>query len=337
MAEAPELVETDEIVEVILEEHPTYPRAKGLPRFASRTGVKTRRFIRPLAEVRKKVPVEVHNDAVVAGLIELGVTASERALANAGVQAHQIRTFITIHATGHMHPSLADHVGERIGLPADVVTIPMTELACAGGAHALALASKLARPTEPVLVMGAEVLSAAFQLEADIDVEHMGFKILFGDGGAATVVTAERPAGPSFAITDSWQYRHPNSLDFYRSRHDQYGIHFDSTKAALDAVGHVVPKIPWLRDNDAWDPQFGIIHPGSKLILEKVVEHRGCSEDAMRYSTAALKHGGNWGAPTLFHVFHHAFDNPPPAGADGVAMSFGPGFRIEASLLRYLP
>ncbi|MFG2212799.1 PhlD [Streptomyces sp. NPDC048638] len=276
----------------------------------------------------------MHNDAAVAGVLDLVLQASRRAMENACVRPEDIATFVTIHATGHEHPSLADHAAEPLGLRSDVAIVPMTELACAGGAHALALAARLARPGEPVLVGGGEVLSSSFQLQRDVEVGHMGFKFLFGDGGTAAVVTAERPAGPCLEILDSWQYRLPGSLDFYRSRADRWGIHFDSTPEALAAVGKVVPEIPWLDDD--WDPQFGIVHPGSKLILDEVTAHGGAPYDALRYSRNELENSGNYGGPTLLGVAARAFDDPPPSGADGVAMSFGPGFRLETSRLRYL-
>jgi predicted naringenin-chalcone synthase len=332
---APYEVTTEDIVSNILGAHPGYSRRKGLPRFAANTGVETRRFVRPLSEVATSAPYEVHNEAAVAGVIGLSAEAARNALDNAGIKPHEIGTYIHFHVTGQTVPGAADYVADELGLRPDVVVIPMTELACAGGANALALAAKHAQPGAPVLIAGAEVLSSAYQLHNDLEVQHMAYKVLFGDGGAAAVVTHERrPGAPCMEILDSWQYRLPGSLHFYKGRFDHLGIHFDSTKEALEAVGLVVPRLPWI--GTEWNPTFGIVHPGSRQILETVAEHGGIPKDGLRYSFEALRTHGNCGGPMVLKVLQRAFEDPPPAGTPGLLMAFGPGFRLEASRVRWL-
>jgi predicted naringenin-chalcone synthase len=331
---APYEYENAEVVEAVAQALQYEPsRQTGLGRFAARTGVKTRQFSRPLAEVCATAPYEVHNEHSVKSVVSLTTEAARTAMTNSRVQPHEVATYIHIHATGRTSPSVADMTIEALGLDPTVQVIPMTELACAGGANALALANRLAEPGRAVLVAGAEDLSSSFQLHQDHKPGHHAFRFLFGDGGAAAVVTADRPNGPCLEILDSHRYLLPGSLHLFRGRWDHLGTHFDSEKEGLAAVGTVVRTLPW----KSWEPEFGIVHPGSKLILESATEAGAASEHAMRYSERVLSGSGNCGGPTVLTVAAEAFESPPPPDAPGTLLSFGPGFRLEASRLRWCP
>jgi len=334
IAEAPHEYENEEVVDAVVRGLKYDPsRREGLVRFAANTGVKTRRFSRSLPEVCETAHYEVHNDASVNAVVDLTIEAGQKAMANAGVHPHEVAVYIHIHATGRTAPSGADKTIKPLGLSPHVQVIPMTELACAGGANALALANRLAEPGKPVLVAGAEDLSSSFQLHKDHKPGHFAFKFLFGDGGAAAVVTADRPGGPCLEILDSDRYLLPESLSLFRGRFDHLGPHFDSEKGIKEAVGKVVRKLPWL---DSWKPEFGVVHPGSRPILDWVIEAGGSSDHANRYSVDVLSRRGNCGGPTVFMVAAKAFDDPPPADAPGTLLAFGPGFRLEASRVRWL-
>ncbi|MEU1132971.1 PhlD [Streptomyces sp. NPDC005900] len=328
-SEAAYEVTTAEIAEDIERTHAGHKQLAAFLRLAGTVGVHTRRFVRPLAEVARAETFRQRNDATYASVCDLGQRAARQALTRAGIVPRDIGTLITFHATGLAIPGLDTYLVNTLGLRPTVQRIPMSQLACAGGAHALGLAAQFARPGSPVLVVGAEALSAVYQADDDT-LPAMIYKLLFGDGGAAAVVSSEPLAEPGLHIEDSWSYVHPQSEHYYRLRADGAGYHFDSTKDAVDAVTQVLPQLRWLHQ-PSWQPEFGVVHPGSLKILKLVAAGGGCSEKALRHSISSLREDGNTGGPAVLRVLERVHADPPPRGSTGLLFGVGPGFCAAAS------
>ena len=117
-------------------------------------------------------------------LIDLSVTASEQALEKAGLQATDIDMVICATLGGdYRTPSLACAVAEQIKTKCPAFDI---NAACTGFVYALDMASnyiKLGKATN-ILIICAEMMSV------QTDWNDRNTCILFGDGAAASVVTA---------------------------------------------------------------------------------------------------------------------------------------------------
>ncbi|WP_432137237.1 PhlD [Streptomyces sp. bgisy154] len=339
IADADYKVTTHEIVEAIRKAYPGHPRMAAIQRIANNIGVESRRFTRPLEEVTRTESFGPRNARAYADVCRLAEAAARRALTAAGLTPADISTIITFHATGLAIPGLDVHLVNALEMPQTVRRVPMTQLACAGGAQALGLAAQLARPGQPVLVAGAEALSTVYQ-HSDAELADMIYKLLFGDGGAAAVVSAEPLKEPGLYIEDTWTYLHRDqaggSTHYYKLRADCTGYHFDSTPAAVNAVAQVAPEIPWIHHED-WAPEHALIHPGSSKILDLVVQADVCSEKAIRHSRTVLEVDGNTGGPTVLRILERVHDDPPSAGSLGILFGVGPGFCASASLTRWTP
>ncbi|MEU3713731.1 hypothetical protein [Streptomyces catenulae] len=332
-ADAEYIVTNREIIDQI---DPEGKRKPALTRFAAATGVEQRRYHRRLSEVAHTTPFEESNDPAVEGVIDLATRAAQSALDNAGLAPERVARIVTAHVTGQMvTPGLDAHLINALGLRPTVRCTPMTELACAGGAHALGLAADLVQPNRPVLFSSGEVLTSAWQNSNDRP-QDAAFKLLFGDGGGAAVLShpSDSLMGVGAAIEESWEYMLPNSLRYYYGYNDTKGMNFTSEKESLKGVGDVVPEMPWMGDD--WNPEFGVLHPGSALILDKMVEAGAVSEETTRHSRAVLAEYGNTGGPTALRVLERWHREPPRRGAEGLLFGVGPGFRACASRLRWI-
>lgn len=333
IADAAYDVTTDQITDDIKRMHPGHPQMASIMRIAKTVGVARRRFVRPLEEVSRTEGFQERNERTFAEVCNLGERAARQALDQAGIRPSDIGTLITFHATGLAIPGLDVHLVHALGLPPTVRRIPMTQLACAGGAHALGLAAALVRPGHHVLVAGAEALSTVYQ-HADATLPAMIYKMLFGDGGAAAVVSAEPLRQPGLFIEDTWTYLHSDegrdTVHYYKLRADSAGYHFDSTRDAIKAVSKVLPLLPWGQE-ERWEPGFAVIHPGSPKILDLVVEAGACSEKALRHSRTSLEEDGNTGGPAVLRILDRTHDDPPPGGAQGLLFGVGPGFSAAAA------
>lgn len=328
---SPHTVTTEQVVARLHADQPDHPRPHTIDRYADRIGVRTRSYAAPLAEVATPGALAPRNAAAYAHVREMGARAARRVLAEHELGPADVDAVVTSHSTGLSIPGLDVHLVEDLGLSPRVARVPMTQLGCAGGAQALVQAARLvAAGRRRVLVVVSETLSTVYQ-NADHGISGVIYKLLFSDAAAACLVTAD-PLGPGPVVEDTFEFWLPGSTSAYYLRVEEDGYHFDSTRAAIDAVGEVMPEIA------AWTPapEFGIIHPGGPAILDHVVRGLGVADCFVRHSRASLAEMGNAGGVSVLDVLRRTFCGPPAAGSRGIVAAFGPGFVTAALRVRWL-
>lgn len=323
------VVTMDDICDDIARHHSSHPRLATYLRVARAAGVHTRRFTRPLNSptVSGSAGVAERNLVAFEDSARLAEQAARSAMANAGLTPSDIDAVVTSHTTSWSTPGLDVHLGNVLGLRPDVRRTPMASLGCGGGAQALARAADdvAAHPGSRVLVVAAETLSTVYRHEDD-GLGSMIYKALFGDGAGACVVT-DVPLGPGLRIDASWEYLLPDSLDRYWCSVDDRGLHFDSTRKAVDATGEVMPPLMrWLEGLGAPRPEWAAVHAGGPRILEDTARELGVEEKVLRHSWSSLEECGNLGGVSVLDVLARTYEEPPGSGAPGLLTAFGPGF-----------
>ncbi|QGZ53322.1 PhlD (plasmid) [Streptomyces sp. QHH-9511] len=333
-------VSTSEIVDDILTHHPEHPRRAAIPRIISALRVDTRYFTQPLTAptISGTASIEERSTTAFNDALEMATRAGRTALTTAGLHAGPdpgayagVDAIVTTHSTGWAVPNLDIHLIDRLRLAPTVRRIALTTLACAGGTQALIRAIDLvtARPGTRVLVVAAEVISSVYN-HHDTSIEAMIYKALFGDSAAACIVS-DHPLGPSLRIDDpddTLEFVLPDSVERYSGRIDGTGFHFDSTKQALTAADDVLPTVlNWLGDSPV---DFTAIHPGSPRIITDTATALGLDDAAARHSFTTLADEGNLGGVSILRVLERTHADPPPAGARGVVIAYGPGFAAAA-------
>ncbi|MEU9703040.1 PhlD [Streptomyces sp. NPDC047981] len=335
-------VTTSEIVDDILARHPGHPRCSAIPRVIASLRVDSRYFTRPLMSptVSGDAGIEERSRTAFADALELATTAAQTTLAATGLAPDpgkpgayaDVDAIVTTHSTGWSVPNLDIHLIAALGLRPTVRRIALTTMACAGGTQALIRAVDLvtARPGAKVLVVAAEVISSVYN-HNDTSIEAMIYKALFGDSAAACIVSSE-PLGPGLRIDgpdDTLEFVLPDSVDRYSGRLDAAGFHFDSTKDALTAADDVLPTVlDWLGPDHTVD--FAAVHPGSPRIITDTATALGLDATSTVHSFATLSEEGNLGGVSILRVLERTHTTPPPAGARGVAVAYGPGFNTAA-------
>src|SRR5262249_22877020 len=126
---------------------------------------------------------------------------------------HLVTAVLSVSCTGYMMPSLDAHLVGRLGLPATVRRVPLTELGCSAGVSAVGLAADLlgAATLGYVLLVSVEVSSPSVQV-AEPSMTDMIANLLFGDGAVGVVLTNQTTgAGPLIVASQSVLL--PASLD----------------------------------------------------------------------------------------------------------------------------
>ncbi|WHM37538.1 PhlD [Streptomyces sp. BPTC-684] len=334
------LIATDEICADIRRANPDRPRLEAHLRIARATTVRTRRFTRPLdaPTVAGNATVEERNRAAYEDALRLAVRSGRRALAHAGLAPDDIDCVITSHTTSWTVPSLDVALVRELGLRPDVRRVHLSTVGCAGGAHSLVRAHEdiAAHPGSHVLVVVSECLSTATYNHTDTSRESMIYKVLFGDGSGAVVVS-DTPAwsGPSFVIEDTFEYVLPDSIDRYRGRLTAAGLHFDSTAAATTALSDSLPAVRKWLGGSGRALEFAVVHPGGPRILEDAAAGFGLDGDRdhgdLRHAWASLAANGNLGGSAVLDVLARTFAQAPGDRQSGLIIGFGPGFVLAAS------
>jgi type III polyketide synthase len=327
-------VTTDEIRRDLHRVQPDHPHRRLFDRIAGSIGVDVRYFAAPLEAASAAASLPERCEAAWDHLRRHGVEAARRVLAEHALRPEDIDIVVTSHSTGDRKPGLDVALINELGLRPTVRRLPMTQHACGGGAQSLSQAAHLiaAGRGRTALVVVAETLSTVYHY-SDVTRESVAFKYLFGDSGAAAVVTRDRPADrPCLEILDTYEMVLPDTTHYYRQRVEPDGYHFDSTKAAMEATAVVMPHVvKWLLEGDpAWTGGHVIAHPGGPKVLDSVAAALGCGPEVMRHSRQSLRDGGNRGGAAVLDVMRRALSDTRLPASTGVVVGFAPGFSTAA-------
>lgn len=153
-----------------------------------RASSRTRRTVLPLQQLARLGGIGERSALARRHACDLALRAVAR-LADAGrLDTRAITRVVFVSSTAPAIPSIDTDVVRRFGLRSDCRRLALSQLGCAGGAAALALAAELVRdPDDAVLVVSAEVPSLQLSL-AEPSVDEWIAATQFGDGAAAAVV-----------------------------------------------------------------------------------------------------------------------------------------------------
>ena len=232
--------------------------------------------------------------------------------------------------TGLYAPGLDFHVLDHLGLDTSVERTMIGFMGCYAAINGLKQARHIVRsePDAKVLLVNLELCT--LHLQETQELEQVLSFLVFGDGCAASVISAE-PKG--FAMDSFRSLLIPNTRELitWRIR----GVGFDMLlsgkvpgeigKALAVSAGEVLGA--FTPDEIAlWG-----VHPGGKSVLDAVERGLGLASDSLAASREILECFGNMSSATVMFVLERLMQTAKP-GELGCAMSFGPGLTAETML-----
>ncbi|HEY1473128.1 MAG TPA: type III polyketide synthase [Pseudolabrys sp.] len=261
---------------------------------------------------------------------ELAQAAVERL--QLGSERDRITHLLITCCTGFSSPGLDLEVIERCHLPNSIERTMIGFMGCYAAINALKLARHIVRSQSSARVLIVNLELCTLHLKETTDVEQMLAFLLWGDGCAACLVSAD-PAGAALdsfravVVPDTrelitWSIR-GSGFDMILSGEVPAAIH----DALHDNMYEILENAP-VSSIDLW-----AIHPGGRTVLDAVERALNLSPPALSASRDVLRRYGNMSSATVMFVIERLLQSGA-RGRTGCAMSFGPGLTAETLLFR---
>lgn len=245
-----------------------------------------------------------------------------------GEDAGRITHLVIATCTGFVAPGLDRHLVEHHGLPRGVERTNVGFMGCQAALNALKLAWHITRsePGARVLVLCLELCT--LHLQATSELERLLCFLLFADGAAAALVSAE-PVGLRLEGFRSLVMPEAGEMITWRIGDDG----FDMTLSGMVpfALAHTLPewRTEMLGARDASEIDLWAVHPGGRSILDAVEHGLELPQGALAESRNVLRNWGNMSSATVMFVLR-AMMARAERGQRGCALAFGPGLSAEA-------
>jgi predicted naringenin-chalcone synthase len=239
----------------------------------------------------------------------------------------EVTHVIVTTCTGLYAPGIDLQLVERLGLNLGVERTVIGFMGCYAAINALKMARHVVRsePAAKVLIVSLELCTLHLQETADLE-QVLSF-LVFGDGCAAALVSAE-PVGlaldrfhavllPEAGDQISWNVG-DQGFDMVLS-----GQVPASVGAAIRAGRSAILGNMTTADIDHW-----AIHPGGRSVLDAAETALELEPDALSASREVLRDNGNMSSATILFVLDKILRRARP-GERGCAMAFGPGLTAE--------
>ncbi|RVD37388.1 type III polyketide synthase [Mesorhizobium sp. M4A.F.Ca.ET.020.02.1.1] len=248
-----------------------------------------------------------------------------------GDEASRITHLIVTTCTGFSAPGIDLDLVQRCGLPDGIERTIIGFMGCYAAVSGLKLARHIVRsnPRARILLVNIEICPLHIR-ETD-ELEKLLSFCLWGDGCAATLVTAEPPGIEldSFCCAVADEQRDLMTWDIRDHGFDMFlsgkvpGAVQQALRSSQDAIlGGRPPEAI-----DLW-----AVHPGGRSILDAVERALALEPAALEPSREVLRRYGNMSSATVMVVMEEMLKRP--GGLLGCGMSFGPGLTAETMLFR---
>ncbi len=303
-----------------------------------RSGVQTRASVaNPVYEDVSRWGTAARMERYLAEALPLGKDAVATALADAGLAAADVGLFAVASCTGYVTPGVDIRLARDLGMSDRVRRLFVGHMGCYAALPGLgAVADFTAARGRPSVLLCLELTSLHIQ-PPTTDLDQVVAHALFADAAAAVVL--QPSAGPGFEVVDVVAQTDVSTAEYMTWDVTDLGFRMGlSPRVPAVLARHVRGVVDellahnglTLADVDGW-----AVHPGGRRILEVVQRRLELSDPALEPSYGVLRDHGNCSSATVLLVLERirAAGTVEP-GRHLVALAFGPGLTLYATLLR---
>jgi predicted naringenin-chalcone synthase len=219
---------------------------------------------------------------------------------------------------------------EQCGLNPSVERTMIGFMGCYAAINALKLARHIVRSTPQSRVLLVNLELCTLHLQPTNKIEQMLSFLVFGDGCAASVVSAD-PTGLAMDRFHAVLLPDTRQLITWKVRDSGFEMLLSgqvpgAIARGLEGVAGAILDGAPPEAIDLW-----AVHPGGRSVLDAVEQGLGLGPKALGDSRSVLERFGNMSSATVMFVLQLILDDAS-AGGRGCAMSFGPGLTAETML-----
>ena len=259
---------------------------------------------------------------------DLAVQAAEKLLADE--HRSRITHIVVTCCTGFSAPGIDLALIERLGLKPSVERTMVGFMGCYAAINGLKLARHIVRSEPRARVLAVNLELCTLHLHETDNLEEILSFLLFADGCAAALVTAE-PKGVEISSFHATLV--PGTRELIRWHIGRQGFDMVLSGRVPGAIRHALTGsrdeiLGGANDIDLW-----AVHPGGRTVLDAVEEAFALDPAALEASRSVLNDYGNMSSSTVMFVLDRIMRGAQ-AGQRGCAMSFGPGLVAESMMFR---
>lgn len=229
--------------------------------------------------------------------------------------------------TGFFAPGLDLEIIDRYRLNPAIERTIIGFMGCHAAIHALKLARHIVRSERSAKVIILNLEMCTLHLKKTANLEELLSFILFGDGCAASLVSAE-PDGIELQSFHAGIL--PDSAQHITWHIGKAGFEMMLSGAVPGLIAANLPAfLQAFMSKDGGQLRHWAVHPGGRSVLDAVQCAAGLSADQLAPSRDVLENYGNMSSPSIMFVLKTLMKQRTGAGK-GCALAFGPGLSIEA-------
>ncbi len=319
------------------------------------SGITTRRgVVDPSQEDISEWGTAARMERFLAEAMPLGKEAVSSALAAAGLAASDVGLLTVVSCTGYVTPGLDILLARDLGMTNEVQRLHIGHMGCYAALPGLgATADFVVARERPAVLLCVELTSLHVQpttetaragKPTDSDLQQMVSHALFSDAAAAVVLEPGGPGlgdGPAdgWSVVDTVARTDVSTADHMTWDVTDLGFKMGLSPAVPKVLArHARPVVEALLARhglDVPDVAGWAVHPGGRKIVEVVGEVLSLSPEQLEPSFGVLRDVGNCSSATVLLVLERLrSQGEVPVGGHVVAMAFGPGLTLYATLLR---
>jgi predicted naringenin-chalcone synthase len=250
----------------------------------------------------------------------------------AGEARERISHLIVTSCTGMSAPGIDLELIARCGLRPDIERTFVGFMGCYAAINALKLARHIVRSEPQARVLTVNLELCTLHLHESDKMEEMLSFLLFGDGCAAALISAE----PQGVVMDSFHAALvPETASLIRWHIREQGFDMLLSGAVPGAIQGALAnsRADILGGRQTRDIALWAVHPGGRTVLDAVEQAFALAPTDLTASRGVLRQYGNMSSGTVMFVLRRLMEEAP-ASAPGCAMAFGPGLVAETMQFR---
>ncbi|MBM3605968.1 MAG: type III polyketide synthase [Alphaproteobacteria bacterium] len=261
---------------------------------------------------------------------EAAPALAEKAVAGLKIaRPEEITHLIIISCTGLSAPGLDFHLMERFGLSDAVERTSVGFMGCYAAINGLKLARHIVRSDAGARVLMVSLELCTLHLQDTGDLEQVLSFMIFGDGCAAALITADEEG---FGLDSFRSVMVPQTSGHITWAIGDQGFDMVLSGQVPTSIGQSLGQRldDFLPDAKVGDIALWAVHPGGRSVLDAVQQAFELPDPALAHSREVLRTCGNMSSATVLFVLDAMLKDPDTKpGSRGCAMAFGPGIVAE--------